>query len=86
MATEWWSVVMAKVLYSHLESVPLITMYIYNLGFVSRSFVVRIKYVNRSSRELEHVYLFLCGETAMYRRLQPCVQQWFYGELILCAY
>lgn len=30
---------------------------------------MRIKYVNRSSRELEYVYWFLHGETAIYRRL-----------------
>ena len=37
--------------------------------FFGRSFVVRIKYVNRSSREPEYVYWFLHGETAIYRRL-----------------
>lgn len=73
MAAECWSVVMAKDLWSLLEAVPLITIYIYALVlfvcFFGRSFVVRIKYVNRSSRELEYVYWFLHGETAIYRRL-----------------
>lgn len=50
---------MAEDLCSLLEAVPLITIYIYTF-FFGRSFVVRIKYVNRSSRELECVY-YMCS-------------------------